>query len=196
MAEAGHQDRARGIGVDCEADVIKVSWVLPEYENDFTLGASAQRSLEMTDRFPPALRKCVHEFGSQIVQVLIQNGVTKPNNIRDIVHACWKGAREANQRSIVANGASAVVNELDWLLEQNGSRLTAATLLRVLKSNGMVIVPFEPSDLMITASMTTVSGHDLTVSKYTKHKMRLKRGIEAVARKLWPQVFDDVANRR
>lgn len=164
-------------------------------QNDHTgISAKARRALEMTDDLSPELRACVHEFGAQIVNTMMQYGVTSPHTIRSIVHSCWMGAREPHQRHGAGIKRSTVAEQLDWLLLQNGSGMSAATLLRLLWGHSMVIVPRDPSLVMVEASMATVTGRDVSVPKYTKHKLRLAAGIEAVARKLWPQMFAEAAD--
>lgn len=159
-------------------------------QNSTVLSAKAYRSLDQTDTMSPELRACVHEFGSQIVNTLLQRGVCKPVEIRAVVLSCWSGAREPHQRhGNIARGPATFVNQLDWLLEQRGAPISAATLLRMLQLHGMVIIPLDPSALMVEASMATVANHDVMVTKYEKHKRRLKAGIDAVARRLWPMVF-------
>jgi hypothetical protein len=155
------------------------------------ISVQARRSLEMTDNLSPELRACVHEFGTQIVNTLLQHKITDPNKIRAIVHSCWMGAREPHQRHGDKHKSkpSRVTDYLDWLLEQQGAQITAATLLRVLWLNHMTVVPRVASSVMVEASMETVSDYDLKVTKYTKHRMRLEAAIEASARRLWPQLF-------
>lgn len=156
----------------------------------WSISAQALRSLEMTDGLSPELRSCVHEFGAQIVNTLMQLGIKKPRDIRTIVHSCWMGAREPHQRHGLRSKKSPVADQLDWLLEQQGAKITAATLLRILNLHGMTIVPNEPGSVMVEASMETVTGHDLVVTKYRKHQLRLRAAIEACSRRLWPQIHD------
>jgi hypothetical protein len=150
------------------------------------------RNLDALEQMPRALRECVHEFGSPIVNGLMQCGVIDPARIRLIVHTCWMGARQPNQRiggTKNLRNQSPVVDQLDWLLIQSGCGVSAATLLRVLWMNGMVIVPYQPSPSMIEASMATVSTFDQAVTKHEKHRQRLRAAIEAGARRLWPSLY-------
>jgi hypothetical protein len=155
------------------------------------LSDKALRALDLTDGMTGQLRACVHEFGSQIVSSLVQEGITRADKIRRIVHCCWMGAREPHQRHGLRMRGSPVADQLDWLLEQQGAKITAATLLRVLASHNMVILPREPGLNMVEASMETVSGHDATMTKYQKHLLRLRAAIDTAARKMWPQIYEE-----
>jgi hypothetical protein len=158
---------------------------------EMQLTDSALLSLAKTDAMPAELRACVHEFGAQIVNTLMQHGITKAASIRDIVHSCWMGAREPHQRHGLRVRRSPVADQLDWLLEQKGAQITSATLLRLLKSHSLVIVPLHPSTTMVEASMATVSTHNRAVTKEQKHRFRLQSAIRASAQRMWPQIFSD-----
>jgi len=159
------------------------------------LPVETYKELDETDSMDPALRACVHDFGSKIVNGFLQQGVTRPMAIRQLVNSCWIGAREPHQRTGRLRGdnqkvRSPVAETLDWLLEQKGAQITAAQLLRFMWINGLAIIPREPSSVMVEASMATVSNHDVHVTKYEKHRLRLSAAVNAQARRLWPQIFD------
>lgn len=154
------------------------------------LSGTTLRSLEATDVMPRDLRECVHEFGPQIVGCLRQAGISDAKTIRIVVNQIWLGARsEYNRQGASPDRSSPVIDRLDWLLIQNSAQISARTLLQVLYHANMVIVPVQPSPAMVEASMATVSQHNISVDKPTKHAMRLKAAIEAGARKLWPHLF-------
>lgn len=160
------------------------------HDRGVTLSASTLRSLDTTDGWPPGLRQCVHEYGYAIVQSFVQNGVTDPARIRELVTQCWNGARSAIDRPRSRSGSQrAVLNQLDWLLVQAGSTVTAATLLRVLRQSGLVVLPLSPSDAMVDASIDAVGGMGL-VSKREKHRGRLRAALRAGAEQMWPQLFN------
>lgn len=151
-------------------------------ERGLRMTTKSERGLEATDDMPAGLRQCVHEYGFAIVNACLQFGVRKPAHIRQLVREIWAGARQPAQRATIGN-------RLDWLLMQAGSDLSAATLVRMLWSDSFVIAPLSPSALMTAASMATVSGHDVLVTKQQKHQMRLRAALFA-ARHMWPSLKD------
>lgn len=162
-------------------------------QDSYTLPQRTLRGLDRTDAMSPDLRECVHEFGTEIVEMLVAMGVTQPNRIRTVVHGCWMGARQPLQRNLVGSMRTPVMDSLDWLLVQSGSNITAATLVRVLFANGMAILPLEPSTVMQTASMDAIKGMGL-LNKPEKHRIRLRAAIRQGAARLWPHLFA-VGNR-
>jgi len=132
------------------------------------------RAFAVVDSMPSELRGCVHEFGLPIVQACLDAGVRDPRRIRQLVHEIWAGAREGlGQRG----GAR---NEIDWLLMQNrGSVVSYGTLRRVLAQNNMAIVPVAPTRAMLDASMSTVSGFNVRVTREEKHRRRLEAALRA-----------------
>ena len=169
--------------VDCDPTSTIGDWV--------TVSQRALRALEATDAMPARLRECVHEFGYEIVSVISQAGIIDPGKIRAIVHTVWNGAREPIQRTGTKRRAhpSPVLGHLDWLLIQAGAPITARTLIRGLDMHGMVIVPREPSTVMVQASMDATNQMGV-VSKAEKHKGRLRAAIRASTQRLWPHLFE------
>ncbi len=157
----------------------------------FTLGEGTYRALDMVDNMPPAYRKCVHEVGWEAVSIMMPLGLT-PAQIKSVVYACWQSPGSAHQRrgfgQPVEERCSPVMQHLDTLLSRAGANISGAMLLAFLKHNGMVIVPLEPSSPMIEASMATVAGHDVRVTKKEKHRLRLKAALNASVKRLWPQL--------
>lgn len=160
-----------------------------EIDETFTLPARAIRALEATDNMSPELRACVHEFGFAIVHAFVTSGITTPRTIRRLVQECWMGARQPAQRNRVGRSHSPVLESLDWVMIQAGSEIGAKALLRVLWENNMVIVPREPSSVMVEASMKEVSGFNVRCTTIEKHKRRLRAAIAAQAARLWPHLF-------
>lgn len=158
-------------------------------DETFTLPRRALRALEVADNLSPGLRACVHEFGSAIVQAFLLAGIKDPKRIRILVHECWEGARQPAQRNRVGRLRSPVIDNLDWILVQAKAEITAERLLRVLWQHSMVIVPREPSTVMVDASMNALKEMGL-VSKSQKHLIRLRAAIKASAASLWPHLFD------
>lgn len=143
------------------------------------------KTLGDTDKMPPELRGCVHEFGYEIVNEIYCAGVRKPNAIRAIVYTCWLGARQNKQRE--PGGRSRVETTLNALLIQSGSGLTAAAIMRVLWMGSMAVVSRNPSSSMIEASMDAHLGAGV-LSKHDKHALRLRKAVEAGARHLCPEL--------
>jgi hypothetical protein len=157
----------------------------------FELPQRSIRALEETDAMSPELRECVHEFGYAIVRALISHGIKEPRAIRQLVHEIWMGARQPAQRNRIGRKYSPVMETLDWVLLQAGSQIGAVTLLRVLWANSMVIVPYEPSSIMVDASLAELRDFDVKCTKTEKHRRRLRAAIRAQAQRLWPQLFSN-----
>lgn len=160
------------------------------FEEGLRLPARTLKALDRSDAMPAELRACVHEFGWEIVSTLTAVGITDPNQIRAIVHSVWMGARQPAQRNPIGRTRSPVLDNLDWIMMQAGAGITAATLLRVLWQHSMVIVPREPSTIMVGASMDAVKQMG-TVTKAQKHHGRLKAAIYASTRRMWPHLLAD-----
>lgn len=143
--------------------------------------------LAVVDALPVEHRLVVHEFGYAIYKSLIQAGVTEPRRMRELVHSIWCGARGSTRRGKPQGFAgSGTVAQLDWLLIESGSEVSAVTLIRILRNSGLLIVPMEPSPPMVEASMQVVSGGNVVVSKQRKHAMRLRAAMDAALEHYWP----------
>lgn len=141
-------------------------------------------SLRQTDMMPGPLRECVHEFGFAIVDQCRMFGIKEPARIRQLVRTVWDGARSPVDRPH-STGGSHTLGHLDWLLIQAGAQLTAPQLIRLLWDHGMAVIPKEPSELMVQASIDETGKMGL-VSKKDKHRLRLRAAIRAAAVKLYP----------
>jgi hypothetical protein len=135
------------------------------------------KALEETDRMPAHLRECVHEYGLPIVSVLMKHGITRASAIREIVREIWAGARQTSQRR-------APSSTLDWYFVQAGVDMNTSTLLRLLSDQSLIIVPKNATVQMVEASMDTVSGHNLVITKRQKHKLRLDAALDAGSKHL------------
>lgn len=165
-----------------------------EFEPD-RLPKRVVRALETVDMMPGDLRECVHEFGFAIVHACMEMGIKEPRHIRHLVSEIWRGARQPHQRrSLHASRGDrqpAALKDLDWLLIQSGSTISAATLIRVLWSSHLVIVSMSPSEAAIDASLAELADHNERVTKREKHRRRLLAGFRAQAKKLWPHLFSE-----
>jgi hypothetical protein len=142
--------------------------------------ARLQSQFAAIDTMPAELRQCVHEFGYAIVHHFIAAGIREPNMIRHLVKTCWDGPRSICQRKRGAH------EKIDWLLASSGSSLTAEALFRALYANGMVLVPIEPMQVAVDASLAEVSGFNQRVTKIEKHRLRLRAAMRATVNKLYP----------
>lgn len=78
---------------------------------------------------------------------------------------------------------------LEWLLIQSGSSLSAEGMLRsLMQSGGLVLIPLEPTDNMVDASIEATASMGL-VSKREKHRGRLRVALRASAVRMWPHLF-------
>lgn len=152
-------------------------------------GKKLTRDFEKLDEMSMFLRELVHEFGSELVNTFIESGISRPNQIRHLILSCWKGARSPLDRSGKnTTTAGPGLQLLDWVLMQKGAGISAATLVRVLHADHLVILPLEPTKVGIDASMITVTPKDGPMSKPEKHRRRLRAATRAAARHLWPQL--------
>ena len=46
----------------------------------------AEKRMRTIDSWPPELRECVHEFGYEVVQQFVMNGVTQAKRIRHLIN--------------------------------------------------------------------------------------------------------------
>lgn len=136
------------------------------------LGPKRVKSLEDTDRLPPQVRECVHEFGLPIVTVCLKHGINSPAKIRELVREIWAGARQTGQRNDTRG-------TLDWLLMQAGAAISARTLYRTLADNNLAVVSTELTKRMLAASIAEVSGHNILCTKEEKHRRRFRAAIRA-----------------
>jgi hypothetical protein len=109
--------------------------------------------MDRIDAMPADIRALIHEYGLTVVQAFVDQGVTKATGIRHLIQQVARGSVEP--------GTSA--GSKGW----------------VQSNRNMVVVPLEPTPAMIEASMATVSGHDVVVDKYEKHRLRLRAAIKA-----------------
>lgn len=137
---------------------------------EYLMSQKRLNALDQVDKMPAELREVVHEFGLPIVTVLVKFGIKKPNHIREVVRELWGGGRQEGQKS----GAR---NTIDFALSRN--LVSYEGLVRLLADNSLAIVPKHPTRAMIAASMETVSGYNLKITKAEKHKRRLEAAIEA-----------------
>lgn len=152
------------------------------------LPARVLRALDRTDNMAPEIRACVHEYGYAIVNALLNAGVTQPAQMRNLVREIWEGARQPHQASAERKNRPSFLDKLDWILIQAESKISAVTLVRVLRDNAMVIVALEPSPAMIAASMSTVADHNLRITKTEKHRRRIRAAIEASVKDMRQQI--------
>lgn len=130
-------------------------------------------SFNDVESMSPDMRQCVHEYGYAIVKACMVAGVKKPNAIHQLVREIWDGARQPTQKR--KKGAT-----LDWLLVQCGSPINADTLRRVMLNSGLLIVPREPTEAMLAASLKEVSDFTLRCTKQEKHRRRLIAALRVV----------------
>lgn len=104
------------------------------------------------DAMPKEIRELVHEFGLTMVQAFLDQKITKPSSIRHLILQVQRGSLDTGTSSGSAG----------WM--QAG--------------RCMVVVPQEPTDAMINASMETVSNFDVKVTKFEKHRLRLRAALK------------------
>lgn len=116
------------------------------------------KRMERVDSLPEDWRELVHEYGYCIVDALRSVGIAKSKHGRHIVET--------------------VLNELSPT--RGGFSNQGATKSR---HDQLVFVSREPTEVMIRASMETISGFDVAVTKHEKHRLRLRAAIAAGAQR-------------
>lgn len=106
--------------------------------------------MEKVDAMTPEMRILVHEYGLTVVQSFIDLKVDKPRQILHLIKTVLKGSVEIGDRTMMPK-----------------------------LSSMKVYVPVEPTERMVLASMAQVSNFDMKITKYEKHRLRLKAAIEA-----------------
>lgn len=144
--------------------------------------------MEGVDRMSAELRQCVHEYGTGIVNALVNNGIRTPAKIHYVVREIWDGPRGWTGHGGAGNKNVGIRSTIDWLLQESGSSMSADTLGRSLWERGYAIVPLEPTTGMIEASASTVSNFHTVVTKSQKHRLRLIAAIDQYVSAHWPRV--------
>jgi hypothetical protein len=143
--------------------------------------------LDKVDGMSAEHRALVHEYGLGVVVAFLQNGITKPETIRYLVITVRNAGREGNKTLYgpKTNRGNSVLAALDpWLLSQ-GVGFPTAHLIRLIRDKSYSILPTSPTDAMVQASMETISGGNVAISKRDKHFRRLQAALLAGDRALW-----------
>lgn len=149
-----------------------------------TLGMS--NSPEEIDNLPPGLRDCVHEFGWSVVRAYMEHGISKPNVIRHLIHTAWNGPREpGNKRGHERGGGNRAIQALDTYLLRADGVPHGRELVGLLRNSNIVLLPFEPTDKMVLASIDALSKRG-TVTYENKHRIRLRAAMKAGVAEAWP----------
>lgn len=133
------------------------------------------KSFATVDQMPGDLRACVHEFGFETVNACLKYGVTKPNQIRDLIREIWAGARQPSQKK---GKGSRYLDRLDWVINQAGAGISAYALVRALTDSGVAIAPAGLIPEMVEASMHAIDGMG-PLNKQKKHEIRLRAALKA-----------------
>jgi len=110
--------------------------------------------MQTIDSLPEDWRALVHEYGFAVVMAMIGCGVKKPRHARHIINTV-----------------------LDELSPLRGSFSNQGTKTRA--ENRLALIPCEPTEAMILASMATVASFEVHVTKREKHKLRLRAALRA-----------------
>lgn len=113
--------------------------------------AKLQARMERIDALPKGIRELIHEHGLTIVQAFLDHKITNPNAIQHLIDRVRNGSIDPG----TGEGSKG------W----------------VQAGRTMCMVPTEPSPAMIEASMAEVSGGNVVVTKYEKHRLRLRAAI-------------------
>jgi len=114
------------------------------------------------DALPAEMRQLVHDFGWTVVKAFRDAGVTKAKTIVHLIRCVNEGSVEGKSRPMI-------------FLDEAP---------KALAGNGLAVVPIEPTQEMIDASLAQVTGFNVIVSKPEKHRRRLRAAIEAGRQKI------------
>ena len=110
--------------------------------------------MQTIDNLPEDWRALVHEHGFNVVMAMLDCGVKKAKHARHIINTV-----------------------LDELSPVRGSFSSQGTRTRA--ENTLALIPREPTEAMINASMATVASFEVSVTKYEKHRLRLRAALRA-----------------
>ena len=111
----------------------------------------AQARMNRIDALPKDVRELVHEYGYSVIDAFLCQGVTKASAIKHLIQRVKTGSIDPG----TGKGSAGWVHA----------------------GRTMAVVPLEPTPAMIEASMAEVSGGNVTVDKYEKHKLRLRAAL-------------------
>lgn len=139
----------------------------------------AMARMARVDAMDPELREVVHDFGLTVVDAFLQQNIKSSRIIRHLIWQVLRGSREVGNRSGMERPrlqpwpVEAINDELALLrLPPVGERIASALI-----DHGKTLVPIEPSDRMVAASIAALDGLTHRVTKEVKHRLRLRRAI-------------------
>lgn len=145
----------------------------------------SQNRMKEIDSLPEDLRHLVYEHGWSIIKAFIDSGIKKKNSINHIIYTVREGSFEIGKREgenliykSIPLSEEIICRCLDFFKIPPISKQIIGHLIH----KGQIIVPTEPSEKMIQASMDAVKpisegGRPLT--KHQKHKIRLRAAMKA-----------------
>lgn len=144
----------------------------------------AIKRMKEVDELPKELRELVYEHGFTIIKTLLDCGVKKPSHIKHIIYTIMEGSYEIGNRSEGTNRKNIPHAEryLSEFFMWFKLPPVAKQALAFLIHKGRIIIPAEPSQKMIQASMDAVTPIALggeVLTKEKKHKMRLRAALKA-----------------
>lgn len=141
-------------------------------------------AFDWLDAQEPDMRALVHDFGLSRVRACLVAGVDKPARIRQLLCILIAGQHDhSNKRR---SGLSGLI---DSVLTNAGATVSSAEIVAVIRYSGATIVPTDPSDTAVTASLHALDKVG-RVNRETKHRLRLRAALVATDRQLWTPSAD------
>lgn len=106
--------------------------------------------MDVVDDLPEDWRQLVHDYGLSVTIAIRDSGVAKVKNARHIIET--------------------VLNELSPTRGPSSSQGRR-------RDKGLVLIPKEPTESMIAASIETIAGGGIAITKHEKHRLRLRAAI-------------------
>ncbi len=136
---------------------------------------------EWVDALPRELRGVVHDYGESPVRLLYRSGIRSAAQMRQIIVQIRVGSSEnGNKRPKGTNRMEGLIDDLIGGM----ARPTTRELVAALRHLGLTVVPVEPTDDALLASMTAIDGMP-PLTKEKKHRLRLRAALRAMDAGIW-----------
>lgn len=139
------------------------------------------------DALKPEHRALVHEYGLACVDALLQAGVTKPGQMRQIIGTIRAGGG-TDRRPLYGfkpeNKGRAVLAALDPFLVAQGAGFTGRQVVQVIRDKGYSVLPRTPTREMLEASLHALDNKGL-VTRIDKHTLRLQAALHRGDLEMW-----------
>jgi len=144
-------------------------------------------AFDWLDAQDPTMRAVVHDFGMNRVRACMAAGVVNPARIRQLL--CMLMGARPDHFNARRRGLAGLI---DGVLINAGAAVSSSEIIAVIRHSGATIVPTDPSDTAVTASLHALDKVG-RVNRETKHRLRLRAALLAMDRQLWSPSADALA---